>query len=85
MRKLFRTLGVVVTLGLVSFATVDALASSYESCYYTCSDGQMYHTYATYYDCCRNFINALWCPPGHIAEPDLWGGFSVPLEHCMYN
>lgn len=86
MRKLFRTLGIVVTLGLVSFATVDASPYDvYDSCYYTCSDGQTYHTYATYFDCCNSSLSRFWCPPGHShGHPagNAWGGTYTPLDNC---
>jgi hypothetical protein len=89
MRRLFRTLGLVVTLGLVSFATVDVLAWPYEdynydTCYYTCSDGNIYQAYTTYSDCCRSTLSGFWCPPGETPghPANAWGGGYHILESC---
>lgn len=89
MRRLLRILGLVVTLGLVSLATVDAFAwpwpyEEYDSCYYTCSDGNMYVAYTTRSECCYTTLNGFWCPPGELPNhpANAWGGGYYILEVC---
>jgi hypothetical protein len=88
MRRLLRTLGLVVTLGFVSLATVDAFAWpydwDYDTCYYTCSDGNMYEAYTSRSECCYTTLNGFWCPPGYAPNhpANAWGGGNHILETC---
>ena len=90
MRRLFRSLGLIVALLLASLATVDAFAWPYEyeydNCYYYCSDGNTYTTYTvstTRSACCNTTLNGFWCPPGESPTPPFgWGGTYYILETC---
>ena len=81
MKNIVRILGLVLALGLVSFTGVQAWGT--DNCFYSCSDGNPYHTYATYSDCCSGDPSALWCPPGESPSPGWsWGGLSHPESFC---
>jgi len=88
MRRLLRALGLVVALGLVSFAAVDAFAWpydwDYDTCYYTCSDGNTYQAWTTRSECCYTTLNGFWCPAGHSPNhpASAWGGGYHILETC---
>ena len=87
MKRLLRTLGLVIAFGLVSLTTVDAFAwpyspYEYDTCYYTCSDGNVYTAYTTRAECCYTTLNGFWCPPGESPNhPAIgWGGRYNILE-----
>jgi hypothetical protein len=86
MGRLRRTFGLVVALGLVSFAALSAWPYyyDYDTCYYTCSDGQQYEAYTTYSDCCHTTLNGFWCPPGELPNhpASAWGGGYHILNVC---
>lgn len=90
MRGLLRALGLVVTLALVSFTTLDAVAwtcdpyfPDYDTCHYTCTDGLYYQAYKTRQDCCGS-MTGLWCPPGETPNYPgyAWGGSCHILDNC---
>ena len=89
MRRLLRPLTLVVAFGMVSLATSDASAwpyyyYDYDTCYYTCSDGNIYQAYTTRSECCYTTLQGFWCPPGETPNhpANAWGGGYHILEIC---
>ena len=82
MKRLLRTFGLVVALGLASFTTVDAWPI-YDLCAYYCTDSSFHQRSSTRSECCSTASLNWSCPPGQTSTGGFqWGGTGVELETC---